>query len=241
MYCVFFSRIEQGMDLVKERLSEILPNNPKVAIFPWAFPTELNSYKLENEFFKHGERRYNRYINELQKLGICENDITVCNCYSDSTSKLKEIINSSNILLLPGGNPEMFFKKVVHDTEILYDIKHYSGLIIGESAGTELQLTRYFITAKNNFYKYFAFYDGFGVIDDPFYIDVHSINNKNYLNKLQKVSDTKQKNVYAIFDDGALVYNRENKKIELYGNVKTFKPRNNSYVIISFFNNRINW
>ena len=117
-----------------------------------------------------------------------------------------------------------FFKKVLHDTEIFYDIKYFDGLIIGESAGTELQLKRYFITAKNNFYKYFAFYDGFGVLDDPFYIDVHTINNKRYLDSLQKVSNDTQKKVYAIFDNGALIYNRINKKLEIFGNVKEFNP-----------------
>ena len=118
----------------------------------------------------------------------------------------------------------MLFKKVLHDTEIFYDIKYFKGLIIGESAGTELQLKRYFITAKNNFYKYFAFYDGFGILDDPFYIDVHTINNKRYLDSLQKVSNDTQKDVYAIFDDGALIYNRINKTLEIFGNVKKFKP-----------------
>ena len=75
----------------------------------------------------------------------------------------------------------MLYSKVTQETEILYNIKHYKGIIIGFSAGADLQLKRYFITAKNNYYKYFAFYDGFGVLDDPFYIDVHSINNKKYL------------------------------------------------------------
>ena len=225
MYSIFFSRIEFGMDLVKDKLLEIIPKNSKVAIFPWAFPVEIDAQKLENDFFKRGEKRYNRYINELKKIGIDEKNITICNCYSDSTSKLKEIIKNSDVLVLPGGNPEMFFKKVVHDTEILYDIKHYKGIIIGESAGTELQLTRYFITAKNNYYKYFSFYDGFGVIDDPFYMDVHTSNNKFYLNKLQNISNEKNKNVYAIYDDGAMIYNRISKELELYGHVEVFSPK----------------
>lgn len=224
MYSVFFSRMEIGMDLVLERLKEIIKSDSKVTVFPWAFPVELDAERLENEFFKKGERRYNRYINEIKKLGISEENITVCNCYSDSKEKLINIIENSDILVLPGGNPEMFFTKVVHDTEILYHIKHFKGIILGESAGTELQLKRYFITAKNNFYKYFAFYDGFGVIDDPFYIDVHSINNKRYLERLQKVADEKKKDVYAIYDDGVMIYNRENHKIELFGNVKIFNP-----------------
>lgn len=224
MYNVFFSRIEYGMDLVKDKLLKLMPNNPKVVILPWAFPLELDAYRLDNEFFKKGERRYNKYINELKKLGIAEENIKVCNCYSSSKEELNKIVSESNILVLPGGNPEMFFYKVVHDTELLYTIKYYKGLIIGESAGTELQLKRYFITAKNNYYKYFAFYDGFGVIDDPFYIDVHSINNKKYLDKLKKVAIDKNKCVYAIFDDGAMIYDRALNKLELFGNVLTINP-----------------
>ena len=110
-------------------------------------------------------------------------------------------------------------------TELIYDIKHYKGIIIGESAGSVLQLKRYFITAKNNYYKYFAFYDGFGVLDDPFYVDVHSINNNRYLSKLQTVANDKNKKVYAIFDNGALIYNRDSSKLEIFGNVLTFVPK----------------
>lgn len=228
MYSVFFSRIELGMDLVKENLLKIMPGNPKIAIFPWAFPKEIDAEELDNVFFKKGERRYNKYINELKKIGIKEENIIICNCYSDSKDKLKNIIKESDVLLLPGGNPEMFFKQVVHNCEILYDIKYFKGIIIGESAGTELQLTRYFITAKNNYYKYFAFYDGFGVIDDPFYIDVHTINNKYYLNKLQSIANEKNKTVYAIYDDGAMIYRRDTKKLNLYGNIRVFSPKINS-------------
>lgn len=179
MYSILFSRIEVGMDIVLDRVKEIISPNSKVVILPWSFPVEIDEEKLENEFFKKGERRYNRYLNELKKLGIKEENVIVGNCYSDSKEYLKKIIKESDVLLLPGGNPEMFFDKILHDTELLYDIKYYKGIIIGESAGTELQLKRYFITAKNNYYKYFAFYDGIGVLDDPFYIDVHTVNNKS--------------------------------------------------------------
>lgn len=225
MYSVLLSRIEYGMDLVKERLLKFTSDSSKVVVLPWAFPFELDAHKLDNEFFKKGERRYNRYINELKKIGIKEENIKVCNCYSNSKEEIKEAITESDILLLPGGNPEMFFSKVVHDTELLYNIKHYKGLVIGESAGTELQLKRYFITAKNNYYKYFAFYDGFGILDDPFYVDVHSIKNKRYLDKLQSVANDKQKTIYAIFDDGAIIYDRTSNKTELFGNVLTINPK----------------
>ena len=226
MYSVLFSKIEFGMDFVSERLKELVKPNSKVVILPWAFPNEITSEEFEKEYFLVDGRRYNQYYNELRKIGISKENIIVCNPYKDTKDDLRKIIKNSDILLLPGGNPEMFFKKVLHDTEILYDIKYYQGIIIGESAGSELQLKRYFITAKNNYYKYFAFYDGFGVLDDPFYMDVHSINDERYLEKLQEVANDKNKSVYAIFDDGVLIYNRDYNELEIFGNVLTFVSSN---------------
>ena len=121
MYSILFSRIEVGMDIVLNRVKEIISPSSKVVILPWPFPVEINADKLENEFFKKGERRYNKYINELKKIGIEEKNITIGNCYSDSKEYLKKIIKESDVLLLPGGNPEMFFDKILHDTELLYD------------------------------------------------------------------------------------------------------------------------
>ena len=153
MYSIFFSKIEYGIDNALNSLKKIIKSDSKVLILPWSFPFEIDGDKLENDFFKKGERRYNKYISSLNKLGIKESNIIIGNCYTDSKEQLKKYVNNCDILLLPGGNPEMFFSKVVQETELLYDIKHFKGIIIGESAGTELQLKRYFITAKNNYYK----------------------------------------------------------------------------------------
>lgn len=223
MYSVLLSRIEYSFDLVVDIIKKEVTKDSNVLILPWTFPKEIDGQKLDNDFFKVDGKRYNRYVNEIEKLGIQRKNIFVGNCYSDSKEKIVDLLNKCDILVLPGGNPEMLYSKVVQEMELLYEIKHYKGIIIGESAGCELQLKRYFITAKNNYYKYFAFYDGFGIINDPFYMDVHSINNKFYLDKLQKVADDTKKIVYAIFDDGAIIYNRKTEVIKLFGNVKTFK------------------
>lgn len=226
MYSVLLSDYEKGMDLVFNEVKQMIKSDDKAVIIAWTFPTELDYDSFNNEWFKKGERRYKKYVGSLINLGIKEENITILNCYdTDNIPNFKKIIDESNILVITGGNPEMLYSKVTQETEILYNIKYYKGIIIGFSAGTELQLKRYFITAKNNYYKYFAFYDGFGVLDDPFYIDVHSINNKMYLSKLQKIATQKQKKVYAIYNDGAMIYNRENSKLDVFGNVKLFTPQ----------------
>lgn len=222
MYSVFVSRITLGMKLVNNDIKEFINCDSSVLILPWAFPFEIDSDRLLNEYFKVGSEKYNKYVDSLVDLGIKSENIYIGDCYRDSTLELREKINNVDILLLPGGNPEMFFRKVIHDKELLYDIKYFKGLIIGESAGCVLHLKRYFITAKNNYYKYFAWYDGFGIIDDPFYIDVHTIKNKLYLDKLQRIANEKRKTVYAIFDDGAIIFNRSNNELKKYGNVLEF-------------------
>lgn len=223
MYSVLLSKIEYGFPLIKNELKKVVAKDMKVVVLPWAFPTELDYEQLENEYFKKGEKKYNKYINSLLELGIKLENIKILNCYDTKNyQKFKSDINNSDILVLPGGNPEMFFSKIVHETELLYEIKHYKGIIIGVSAGACLQFKRYFITAKNNYYKYFAFYDGLGVLNDSFYIDVHSINNKYYLEKLSKIAKNTQKDVYAIYDDGAIIVNRKNNNIEIFGNVRIF-------------------
>lgn len=223
MYSILLSEYEKGMELVDDKLRKILKPDDKAVIITWTFPTEIDYDSFNNEWIPKNGRRYNKYVGSLLKLGLKEENIEILNCYDKkNVENFKKIIDDSDVLVMTGGNPEMLYSKVTQETEILYNIKHYKKTIIGFSAGAELQLKRYFITAKNNYYKYFAFYDGFGVLDDPFYFDVHSIKNKLYLDKLKKVAKEKKKNVYAIFNDGAMVFNRATKNIETYGNVLKF-------------------
>ena len=216
MKSILCSKIE-SLSNYQEYLKKYVKKDAKVLIIPWSFPNELNNL---DEYFGKDTKRYLKYINVLLSLGYQENNIKVLDCYNDNKNKIKDLINTSDVIVLTGGNPEMFYQKVVQDTECLYDLKYFKGLVIGSSAGAVLQFKRYFITAKNNYYKYFSFYDGFGLINDPFYIDVHSINNNFYLKKLSNVAKDKKKKIYAISNNGVLVVDRLSNNIEYMDNVK---------------------
>lgn len=224
MYSILVSKFDIVYDSIKEELKKIINTNMKVAIIPWAFPVEIDSDTLESEYFPVNGRRFNKYAKGLYELGIKLNNIYICNCYKDSKEKIKKEINDSDILVIPGGNPEMLFSKILHSTEILYDIKNYKGIIIGESAGCELQLKRYFITKENNYYGYLAFYDGIGVLNDPFYMDVHTQDTFEYKSQLIDVANKTKKTVYAIYDEGAIIYNRETNNFDIYGKVEIINP-----------------
>ncbi len=216
MKSILCSNIE-SLSNYQEYLKKYVKKDAKVLIIPWSFSNETNNL---DEYFGKDTKRYLKYINVLLSLGYKENNIKVLDCYKNSKNKIKDLINTSDVIVLTGGNPEMFYQKVVQDTECLYDLKYFKGLVIGSSAGAVLQFKRYFITAKNNYYKYFSFYDGFGLINDPFYIDVHSINNNFYLKKLSNVAKDKKKKIYAISNNGVLVVDRLSNNIEYMDNVK---------------------
>ena len=54
MYSVLLSKIEYVFSLIKNRLKEIVNENMRVVVLPWAFPTELDYDRLINEYFKEG-------------------------------------------------------------------------------------------------------------------------------------------------------------------------------------------
>ena len=70
--------------------------------------------KFQNEWLKKSEKRYKKYVCPLLKLGVREENIIVLNCYDKKNfNKFKQIIDDSDILIIPGGNPEMLYSKVV--------------------------------------------------------------------------------------------------------------------------------
>ena len=219
MYSILCSKIDVSIDKIIDKIKKYVKENAYTVILPWAFPKELDTEKFEEEYFKKGERRYNKYLNELKKLGIKEENFNVVNVYDITREALEEQIDKADIIVLPGGNPEMFYNKV-QEIGIQQKLRSYKGLIIGESAGAVLHLHKYFLTEENNFYGYFAYYNGFGLIRDIFEIDVHTIDNDEYINKLKKIADEKQKTVYAIMDDGAILVNRENNNVEILNDTK---------------------
>lgn len=79
MYSVLLSKIEFVFPLIKDRLKKMVNENMKVVVILWAFPIELDYDRLVNEYFKEGEKKYNKYINSLLELGIQKENIIKIN------------------------------------------------------------------------------------------------------------------------------------------------------------------
>lgn len=215
MYSILLSKIELGYLVIEERLKNLVNKDSKVVIIPWSFPNETTKEGLD----EYVASKINaKYVKPLVKLGVKEENIKYLNCYSDEVSYMLDLINSSNILILTGGNPEMLYNKI-SKCNLMDAVKNYDKLIIGSSAGAVLQFNDYFITAKNNYYGIFDWYKGIGTIDNDFFIDVHSACDSKYISEINEGTKDRKKDVYLIFNDGAIIYNRKTKEIEIYGQV----------------------
>lgn len=213
-YSILVSQVDKIGKEENEEIKKYIKSFSKVLIIPWAFAKEMTNEEFEKNYFNIKGERYRRYVDFLSKFGIEKQNITYANCYKETKEEIIDKINNSDVLLLPGGNPDMFFNKVVYDKEILYSIKNYKGDIIGESAGAVLHFRKYFLTIENSYKNCLEYYNGFGIIDDDFVADVHTINTENYINRLKNIGNEMEKNIYAITDSEAIIYNRKNKKIE---------------------------
>ncbi len=62
MYSLLFSDFPKGVDNHKDVIKKYIKDDYKVAILPWAFPTELDAERFDNEYFSKDTNRYQRYI-----------------------------------------------------------------------------------------------------------------------------------------------------------------------------------
>ena len=124
MYSLLFSDFPKGVDNHKDVIKKYIKDDYKVATLPWAFPTELDAERFDNEYFSKDTNRYQRYIGALKMLDIRDENIIICNCYRESRDELLKILEDVDVIFLPGGNPEMMFSKVVHDKDLLYVLKY---------------------------------------------------------------------------------------------------------------------
>jgi peptidase E len=227
-HSVLFSSTKIGNKCIKHRLKPLISNVDKVIIFPWAFPIELSNKQFTEEYFPRYGKRYENSVGYLREFGIMDDNILIANCYKDSKNMILDELYSSNIIVLPGGNPVMMTSKLI-EFGLQEILRNDSKIIIGESAGACIQFQKYFITEENNRPRGFQELEGIGVLDVDFLIDVHTnihttgenqFNYDSYLNKLKSMTKEYNKNIYAISDDGAILVDRNNNTYETFGNVK---------------------
>ena len=102
---------------------------------------------------------------------------------------------------------------------ILNDIKNHQGVVMGFSAGAMIQLDEYHISPDKD-YPCYCYGKGCGLFHG-FGIEVHYDKKDELQNmSIDRFISERQKPVYAISDDGALIVS--NGQIQVVGNVHIY-------------------
>ena len=170
--------------------------NPTVLIFPWT------SESVDNE----GE--YRAIMTEYF-LDLGAETIQFAEPW-DPYGALKKKARSSQLIYLPGGNPQLLIDRMLisRGDEVLVD---YDGIIVGNSAGALALCKKYAAVVGQGEAHMTRFFKGFGELD--FAVSVHYVpgddgNNHSADKELLDLSDKSATKIYAIPDNGAIIYNR---------------------------------
>ena len=174
--------------------------NPIVLVFPW---TGWFTTQKKNKYRKSMVS----YFRQLGAKRVTFADLT------DSFKKIKRKIATANLIYLPGGETQILIKRLQkRKIDLLF--KKYTGVIIGNSAGT-LALCRKYAVIKGQDHKPKTTLEpGLGLVD--FTVSVHYGSPIEYLGGISPDKELKQLSkkvkIYAIPERCALVYDGKNLK-----------------------------
>lgn len=220
MVNILLSQYNFNQEWAKETVQKYITANDKVVVIPFAFSEKWisNNEEWVNAYDRSCGKYYNEIVEPFIELGINEDNIIWLNYFEDAVDEMKKTIDSSNIIFLTGGLPERAVERLI-EKELLNYINN-NKLVIGASAGALMQLNNYFISPDED-YTEFMYYQGIGLINKDFYIEVHYENTDIQNDCIKRVLNEKTDTVYAIKDNGGIIV--ENGNLLLLGDVVIFK------------------
>jgi len=195
------------------RALEDAGQHPTILIFPWT------SENADNE----GE--YRALIAEYF-MDIGADTVQFAEPW-DPYGALMKKARSSNIIYLPGGNPQLLIDRMLvsRGDEIL---EEFDGVIVGNSAGALALCKKYAAVVGQRGALVTRFFKGFGNLD--FAVSVHYMSEDNSQagispdSELLGLSEKSATKIFAISDNSALIY--EGGKLEFIGYVFQFHRGN---------------
>jgi peptidase E len=218
MINMLFSQYNFYESWARDEVSKYITAHDNILIIPFSFGEKIsNEQEWEHAYSRGKGKFYQSILTPFKEFGVREENIKWINYFKDTKEEAKEKIRNSSILFFTGGYPEKMMVRL-DEFDLLDEINHYSGVIIGSSAGAMIQIAEYHITPDND-YPTFSYNRGLNLIKN-FDIEVHYEGNEIQNSYIKKVLNEKVDTVYAITDNGGIII--DNQKVMLLGNVQKF-------------------
>ena len=215
-----------GMSLTEDYLADLIRRllrpEHQVAVVAFSFRDSQASCLGEwnGLYGKEIGIYYNAIVASFEEVGICEENITFVNYFSDSREAAAEKIRNADIIYFPGGLSDRMMERI-REFELENVLRQHSGIVMGFSAGAYIQLKEYDLSPDED-YPEFGYYEGLAFLQD-FYLEAHYENSPAQNAAIQRVLRERRKPVYAFCcNRGAIIV--ENGNVMPLGDVKIFLP-----------------
>lgn len=191
-----------------DKVKEYIKPNSRVACIPFACDLE---YLFKNQTdLQYNGKFYNKHFKHFREYGIKDfNVITPL----DNLNLIKWLINTSDVIYFTGGSMDMLMM-MLKKYKLLDIIKQLDNkVLIAESAGVLISQDDYIVFKDELPFEH----KGLGLIDNVnVFVHYNKDSHENLFNEFKRFSDCriKQKLLYAVADDGALIVD-ENKIIKI--------------------------
>ncbi|AUD65342.1 hypothetical protein BK011_06440 [Tenericutes bacterium MZ-XQ] len=199
-----------------DALKEIIKKEHKVCVVALSF-FQKHIYTIEayDAYYKKGGEYYQKMIDSFEPYGIPEKHISFVYYYDMSKEEAKKKIDQADIIYFPGGAPDLMMERI-KEFELKEHLENQKKIFIGSSAGAMIQFSNYHISPDLDYDK-FSLHEGLDLIDN-FIIEVHYRRRKKQKSALRKMYRSTHKPIFAIPDDGAIIY--DHKQLKLLGSAK---------------------
>lgn len=204
----------------KKSISKFLHRGQVVCILALSFFNDTKNMKDWNKQYQEGQGIWYRANTDVFfPFGIQKKDIHWINYFQDSNQEMLNKIANSDVLMLTGGAPDLFMKRI-KEKKLLWLLKRYQGVIIGYSAGAMIQLENYHITPDED-YPEFSWQKGLGYLKD-IDLEVHYHATAHQKRFIKKAQQEKQLFTIALYEKGGVIFSSEGKR-DYFGQVDLFE------------------
>jgi hypothetical protein len=204
----------------KKAVAPYIHASDRVCVLAFSFFDDTKNLADWNKQFQKGQGIWYRANTDVFfPFGIKESQIEWVNYFTDSIEQMKEKIARSDILMLPGGAPDLLMKRI-KEKKLKPILNGYEGLIIGYSAGAMMQLDKYHITPDEDYPDY-GWYTGMGWLSG-FDVEVHYKGTPIQKRCIERAGKESGLPIYAIDEKGGLIVDTK-KQIRCFGKVEIFE------------------
>lgn len=217
--CVLMNTSRIDEPWVRPVLKGRIHPDDRVCVLAFSFFDDTKNEADWNRQYRKGQGIWYRENTDVFFFyGLKESQIQWVNYFADSISEMKAAIMNSNILMLPGGAPDLMMKRI-KEKKLTSLLKKYQGLVIGYSAGAMVQMDEYHITPDEDYPK-FMYCRGLGYLSG-FDIEAHYRATAHQKRYIERAIEEKGKEIYAIEEKGGMLVESDGTK-RFFGSVHPF-------------------